>query len=42
MNNILLAVQTQPVQPVTYWIGGILAFIILAYLAYSLVHPEKF
>jgi K+-transporting ATPase KdpF subunit len=28
--------------PVSYIIGGIIALLILAYLIYTLLHPEKF
>ncbi len=28
--------------PVSYWIGGIVALLIMGYLIYSLLRPEKF
>jgi K+-transporting ATPase KdpF subunit len=43
MNNaFFLMVQTQPSLSAGYWVGGVIALLILAYLGYSLVKPEKF
>ena len=28
--------------PVSYWIGGIVALLIMGYLIYTLMRPEKF
>ena len=28
--------------PVSYWIGGIIALLIMGYLVYTLVRPDKF
>jgi K+-transporting ATPase KdpF subunit len=43
MNNaFFLMVQSQASLTAGYWVGGAIAILILAYLGYSLVKPEKF
>jgi len=45
MNSAILAITTRAFEmnsPSGYAIGGLIAFIILGYLVYSLIKPEKF
>jgi K+-transporting ATPase KdpF subunit len=45
MNATIVIMNTQALsqfQTTGYWIGGLIALFILAYLIFSLIHPEKF
>lgn len=40
--NLLMIVTTEMNTPTAYIIGAIIALVILGYLIYSLIKPEKF